>query len=159
MGRVELTTYRLVSSKKKKDPFFLIWLWICLFHNFRVSNLCLSLIFTFSLSSLLSSIFLFLFLFSLQKNMYGLEKPSTTTINEYRWLMKDIFEKAHLKSHFGWWNLFKTLSWLLLFVSVKDWKSVFILYVKCSTRESLYIGRGKSNAQVKGVLYKIIYWA
>ncbi len=34
-----------------------------------------------------------------------------------------------------------------------------ILYIKCSTRESLYIGRGKSNAQVKGVLYKTMYWA
>jgi hypothetical protein len=34
-----------------------------------------------------------------------------------------------------------------------------ILYIKCNTRESLYIGRGKSNAQVKGVLYKTMYWA
>jgi hypothetical protein len=31
-----------------------------------------------------------------------------------------------------------------------------VLYEQCSTRESLYIGRGESNAQVIRVLYKTV---
>jgi hypothetical protein len=31
-----------------------------------------------------------------------------------------------------------------------------VLYEQSSTRESLYIGRGESNAQVKRVLYKTV---
>jgi hypothetical protein len=42
-------------------------------------------------------------------------------------------------------------------ICVKILKVCIVLYVKCSTRESLHIDRGKSNAQVKGVLYKTIY--
>ena len=45
-------------------------------------------------------------------------------------------------------------------ILVEILKVCIVLYVQCNTRESLYIGRGKSNAQVKGVLlYKTMYWA
>jgi hypothetical protein len=106
-----------------------------------------------------------------KKKFHGIRAIRLTTIHKFFFFFSFSMEAINsstgvvVPSHSGFMSIKLDRTnyplWLAQIVPILKSKNLmgFVTGTNPCPPESLYIGRGKSNAQVKGVLYKTMYWA